>query len=200
MDLLQTRFIKLPCAVYSRQKPANPFVFSHFIDNNIPKTFPTTLTAGNIKHWHAQNRNAYQLALARTPVIILVSGDVARAFCVIATPRENTPFLFYGSYYQTHPKETPALSELHEHYISLKFHSTLAYWDMQGDFQSMHVFPSCISILPKVIRETDIAEFQKNMSYCIQKCLHDSMWSCGGFSMYREDNLQIKTKRDWEKH
>jgi hypothetical protein len=189
--------ITQPCAVYTRQKPANPFVFSHFIDSKITKIFPNTLSVGNIKQWQVKDRHAYQYLATRTPVIILVCGDTARAFAITPTANENTPFLFFGSMYgnSKNIKGTPQISELHDNYTAMKFQSTLAIWSLHGDFEGMHAFPSCITIMPRVLRESDIPALQKNMLHCIQKCLRDSMWSCGGMSLYREDTLQIKLKQ-----
>lgn len=182
--------VPTPCAVYIRENPARQteYVFSHCCDLTVSKVFPSSLRVADLRaHDARQNWGA----LHKACFILLVTGDVAQCVSVSnAGDKNRTKFLYHGSSYaRRSPQKASFPSELHENYVSMHFHATMAVFDTRQHALRAVIPLECgVCLLPKRLRETDLPRFAKWIESCMQRSVQSSVWVAEHGDSYNESS------------
>ena len=83
--------IPIPCAVYTRARHVEPYVFSHMVTRQIVKELPASLAADDVRALPPPNEFLHRAL--RSPILVLVAGDAG----LLVTPEESAApvrFLF----------------------------------------------------------------------------------------------------------
>jgi hypothetical protein len=176
-----------PCVVYTRQVSGGAYVYSHHCLLTTQKLFPPSLRTTDLRV-HDSHRNWSELQ--RACFLVLVAGDVAQ--CVsLATARDKArvQFLFPGSAFTRRMPTEPLPTELHDDYVSLHFHGTMAVFDRGYRFHTAIPLESGISLFPKRISEKDIPLLARWVEACLLKSIHSSVWVTDTGHSYNETTL-----------
>ena len=65
--------IPIPCAVYTRARHVEPYVFSHMVTRQIVKELPASLAADDVRALPPPNEFLHRAL--RSPILVLVAGD-----------------------------------------------------------------------------------------------------------------------------
>ena len=183
--------VPVPCAVYTRRAPGDPYRFSHLCDQRAVKSFPSSLRASDLlQHDTRQN----WASLHKTCFLVLAAGDTAQTVCVAnAKDQKRQSFLYLGSSYSriTHGA-TP--SELDENYVPLHFHGTMAVFDKAGRFHAIVPIESGITLFPRQIRETDVPRLARWVESCMARSIHASIWVTDAGDSYNEHTLECSPR------
>lgn len=176
-----------PCAVYTRKVSGEAYTFSHHAQLAAPKIFPSSLRTADLR-LHDPRQNWAQMQKAC--FLVLAAGDVAQ--CVsIATAREKsrTQFLYHGSSFaRKHGAGMgPAPpSEVHEDFVPLHFHSTMAVFDRANRFHAVVPIESGISLFPRQIHAKDVPLLARWVEACMLRSAHASVWVTEQGESYNE--------------
>ena len=193
--------VNIPCAVYVRE--GRQYQFSHCCSPRPPhKAIPGSLRVRDLQEYARQP--ALLTTLRKSCFLVLVAGDVAQ--CVsVDNAREHSQrvrFLYRGSEYsrKTHePQRCASSSEFHEDYVSLCFHTTLAFYGMREGLLSVWDLESGIALFPRRICERDLPTLARWTDHNLAKAVHGSVWLSDGTESYNEHSSAPKKRRRIDK-
>jgi hypothetical protein len=180
-----------PCVVYTRRVSGEAYTFSHHAQLAAPKLFPPSLRTADLR-LHDQRQNWAQMQ--RACFLVLAAGDVAQCVSVTtAGEKRRTQFLYHGSSFARRRAEgqSPATpSEVHEDFVPLHFHSTMAVFDRANRFHAVVPIESGISLFPRQIRDKDIPLLARWVEACMLRSAHASVWVTDLGESYNEHTLE----------
>ena len=180
-----------PCVVDTRRVSGEAYTFSHHAQLAAPKLFPPSLRTADLR-LHDQRQNWAQMQ--RACFLVLAAGDVAQCVSVTtAGEKRRTQFLYHGSSFARRRAEgqSPATpSEVHEDFVPLHFHSTMAVFDRANRFHAVVPIESGISLFPRQIRDKDIPLLARWVEACMLRSAHASVWVTDLGESYNEHTLE----------
>ena len=179
--------VPLPCVVYTRLVSGGVYTFSHHCGQTVPKQFPPSLRTADLSQHDAGQNWAN---LRRACFLVLVAGDVAQCISLANVhDKSRIRFLYNGSAYAR--KAAPEWpSEVHEDFVSLHFHGTMAVFDKSNRYHSAIPLESGISLFPRQIREKDIPLLARWTEACMLRSTQTSVWVTDTGESYNEHTLR----------
>jgi hypothetical protein len=185
---MQAVCVPFPCVVYRREKPGEPFEYSHHCQETFRKQLPRSLRVSDLRQFDPLE-NWRQLC--RASFLVLVAGDVARRI-TLESPGNGHPFLYNGSTYALTNKGGDCLpSELHDT-VPLVFHSTMVNLGI-GSVP----LEASIVLLPRRLREQELPRIRQWVQAAARRSLNASLILTDRGDAYNETTLQRKEKRAW---
>jgi len=185
---MQAVSVPFPCVVYRREKPGEPFQYSHHSQETFRKQLPWSLRVSDLRQFDPLE-NWRQLC--RACFLVLVAGDVARRI-TLELRGDGHPFLYNGSAYARTNKRGDCLpSELHDT-VPLVFHSTMTNLGVGSA-----PLEAAIVLLPRTLREQELPKIRQWVQAAARRSLSASLIFTDRGDSYNENSLQRKEKRVW---
>ena len=160
----------------------------------LEKELPTSLCVDDVR---ATSNTSWVARALRSPVLVLVAGDVAQAVSA-ESACQSVRFLYEGSEFDVNRMSQPkAEADLEQGFVKIVFYGSLTVFSKDAGacvWRPRDTAPleSALMILPRVLPESKLGYFARRFQNCIYKCAEDSTWlveRAGSVDSYCEKGL-----------